>query len=89
MNAEELFVHDRGKGQCAEALHARVVDALGVLVLALELEGEVVGQVATLVVAAEEVQRLGIPYFERPEVQDALRRRSADSSRRKRSSPRC
>ena len=34
VNAEELFVHDSGKGQSAEGLHARVVDTLRVLALA-------------------------------------------------------
>ena len=34
MDAEELFVHDSGKGQSAEGLHARVIDTLGVLALA-------------------------------------------------------
>ena len=34
VDAEELFVHDSGKGQSAEGLHARVVDTLRVLALA-------------------------------------------------------
>ena len=72
MDAEELLVHDGGERQSAEALHARVVDALGVLVLALELEGEVVRQVAALVVAAQQEQRVRVPHLERPQVQHAL-----------------
>jgi hypothetical protein len=32
MYAQELFVHDSSKRQCAERLHARVVYALRVLV---------------------------------------------------------
>ena len=34
MNTEELFVHDGSEGQCAEGLHACIIDALGVLALA-------------------------------------------------------
>ena len=41
--AEELFVHDCGKRQGAEGLDARLVDVLRVLVLAFELEHELVG----------------------------------------------
>ncbi len=52
--AEELFVHDCGKRQGAEGLDARLVDALGVLVLAFELECEVVGQMPALVIPTEE-----------------------------------
>ena len=40
--------------------------------LTLELEGEVVGQVATLVIPAQEEDRIGIPYFERPEIEYTL-----------------
>ena len=52
--AQELFVHDRGKRQGAEGLDARLVDALGVLVLAFELERKVVGQMPALVVPTKE-----------------------------------
>lgn len=34
MDAQELLVHDCGKREVAECLHAGVVDRLGVLVLA-------------------------------------------------------
>ena len=34
MNTEELLVHDGGKRERAEGLHACIVDALGVLALA-------------------------------------------------------
>ena len=51
MNAEELLVHDSGKRERAERLHARFVYCLGVLVLAFKLEGKVIGKMATLVVA--------------------------------------
>lgn len=72
MNAQELLVHDRRQRQATERLHAGLVDGLGVLVLALELEGEVIGQVAALVVAAQQPEGLGIVDLERPQVQDAL-----------------
>ena len=54
MYAQELLVQDRRKGQGTERLDACVVHALGVLVLAFGLEGEVVGQVSALVVSTEE-----------------------------------
>jgi len=53
MNAEELFVHDSGKWQSAERVHARVVDRLRVLVLALQLEGEVICEMATFMIASQ------------------------------------
>lgn len=37
-----------------------------------EFEGEVIGQVSTLVVASEKEESLGVPYFECPEVENAL-----------------
>lgn len=40
--------------------------------LALELEGEVIGQMATFVVPAQQPESLGIVYLERPQVQDAF-----------------
>ena len=40
--AEKLLVHDGSKRQRTERLHACVVDLLGILMLALQLEGEVV-----------------------------------------------
>ena len=43
-----------------------------------KLEGEVVGQVTTLVVAAKEKKGFGIPDFERPEVEHALQDASDD-----------
>ena len=33
MDAEELLIHDRSEGQCAERVHAGVVQALGILAL--------------------------------------------------------
>jgi hypothetical protein len=67
--AQKLFVHDRREGQRAEGLEACVVHALGVLVLALCLEGEVVGQVTTLVVSAEEEEGVRVPDLEGPKVE--------------------
>lgn len=52
VDAEKLFVHHRGKGQSAERFDAGFVDLLRVLVLAFELEGEVVCQMATLMIAS-------------------------------------
>jgi len=52
--AQKLLVQDRREGQRAERLEAGLVHALGVFVLALGLEREVVGQSSALVVATEE-----------------------------------
>lgn len=54
MYAEKLLVHDSSQGQRAERVHACVVYSLGVLVLAFELECEVVGQMATFVIASKQ-----------------------------------
>lgn len=52
VNAQELFVHYRGKREGAEGLHAGIVYPLGVFVLAFELEGEIIGQMSALVVSS-------------------------------------
>lgn len=39
---------------------------------ALELEGKVIGQVATLVVSSQEPQRLGVVNLQGPEVEDTF-----------------
>jgi hypothetical protein len=70
--AEELLVHDRSQRQRAERVHACFVDGLGVLVLALELEGEVISQMPALVVSAEEPERIRVPDLQRPQIQNAL-----------------
>jgi hypothetical protein len=70
--AQELLVHDRCQRQCAERVHACFIDLLGVLVFTLELKCEVVGQMPALVVSAEEPKRVGVPDFQRPQVQNAL-----------------
>lgn len=72
MDAEKLLVHDSSEGQAAKGFDTGLVDGLGVLVLALELKGEVVGQMTALVVAAQQPERLGVVNLERPQVQDAL-----------------
>jgi hypothetical protein len=66
MNTQELLVHDSGQRQGAKRIHAGVVDLLRVLVLAFQLEREVVCEMATLVIAAQQPQSIGIPYLERP-----------------------
>lgn len=40
--------------------------------LALELKGEIVGEMATLVVSAQQPESLGIVYLQGPQVQDTL-----------------
>jgi len=66
---KKLLGHDRSEGQRAERPEASFVHALRVLVFALYLEREVVGQAATFMMAPEEEERVWIPYFESPEVE--------------------
>lgn len=40
---------------------------------AFQLEGEVVGEMATFMVASEQKQSVGVPYLECPEIQHALK----------------
>lgn len=54
MNTQKLLVHDRCKRQCAERIHARFVDPLGVLVFTLKLEREIVCQMPAFVIPAEQ-----------------------------------
>lgn len=63
---QELLVHDSSKGKGAESVHAGFVDSLGILVLAFKLECEVIGQMATFVVAAQQPKRVGVPDLQRP-----------------------
>lgn len=72
VNAEELLVHDSGERKGAEGLHAGLVHDLGVLVLALELEGEVISQVTTLVVSSQQPEGLGVVNLQTPQVEDTL-----------------
>lgn len=69
---QELLVHDGSERKRAEGVHAGFVDSLGVLVLAFELECEVIGQMTAFVVAAEQPERVGVPDLQGPEVQNAL-----------------
>jgi hypothetical protein len=82
MNAQKLFVHDRGERQRAEGLEARLVYAFGVLVLALDLEREVIGQVPALVVSTEEEERVGVPNLESPQIEHTLQARIPEMNRR-------
>lgn len=72
VNTQELLVHNGSKGESAEGLHASLVNGLGVFVLALKLEGEVVGQMATLVITTHEPEGVGVPNLEGPEVENTL-----------------
>jgi DNA recombination-dependent growth factor C len=72
VNTQKLLIHNGGQGKGAERVHASLVDGLGVLVLALELESEVISQMTALVVSAEQPERVGVPDLQRPEVKNAL-----------------
>jgi hypothetical protein len=67
--AQELLVHDRCEGQRTERLDTGLILALGILVLALGLESEVVGQMAALVVATEQIERVWVADLETPQVE--------------------
>jgi hypothetical protein len=66
MYAQELLVQDRREGQGTERLDARLIHALGVLVLTFRLEREVVSQMPALVVSAEEEERVRVANLESP-----------------------
>ena len=51
--AEKLLVHDGRKRQSTKGVHARVIYSFRIFVFALELEGEVIGQMAAFVVTSE------------------------------------
>ena len=72
VDTQELLVHNSSEGKSAERLHARLVHSLRIFVLALELEGEVIGQMATLVVTTHEPEGVGVPNLETPEVENTL-----------------
>jgi len=38
VDAKELLVHDRGKREIAEAIHASVIDCIGILMFACRVE---------------------------------------------------
>lgn len=54
MYTQELFVHDRSQRKRAEGVHAGFINSLRVLVLAFELECEVIGQMTALVVTTKQ-----------------------------------
>jgi hypothetical protein len=50
MNTQELLIHNGGEGQSTEGFHTGIIYSLGIFVLALKLEGEVVGQMSAFVI---------------------------------------
>lgn len=72
VNAEKLFVHNSRQWQGTERFHACLVDILRVLVLTLQLEGEIISQMATLVVTTKKPQAVWIPDLQGPEVEHTL-----------------
>ena len=54
VDAEELFVHNRRQRQRTERFQACLVDPFTIFVLALQLEGEVVRQVATFMITPQQ-----------------------------------
>lgn len=72
VHAQKLLIHERGQWQAVERLHARVVHALCVLDLALLFECKVLGEMATLVVAAQQEERVRIEQLHGPQVEHAF-----------------
>jgi hypothetical protein len=72
VNTQELLVHNSSEGKSAERLHTSLVHSLGVFVLALQLEGKVIGQMATLVVTTHEPESVGVPNLESPKIENTL-----------------
>lgn len=70
--AEKLLVHDGSQGQGAKGLHAGFVNLLRVLVLAFELEGEVVCQMPAFMIPPQKPQGVGIPDLKGPKVEHTL-----------------
>lgn len=70
--AQELLVHDSGQRQRTERVHTCIVDLFSVFVLAFQFEGEVICQMPAFVVSTKKPESVGIPYLQRPEVEDAL-----------------
>jgi hypothetical protein len=54
VDAEELFVHNCRQRQRTEGFQACFVEPFTIFVLALQLEGEVVGQMATFVITPQQ-----------------------------------
>jgi hypothetical protein len=72
VHAEEAAVDERGDGEGAKGLDAGVVHTRGVLVQTFALEGEVLGKVSALVVAAKEGELGGVPQLEGVEIEQTL-----------------
>ena len=72
VDTEELLVHNRRQRQRAERFNARLVNALTVLMLALQFEGKVVRKMATFVVTSQQPKGVGVPNLQGPEVKNAL-----------------
>ena len=72
VDTQELLVHNSSERKSTERLHTSLVHGLGVFVLALKLEGEVIGQMATLVITTHEPESVGVPDLETPKVENTL-----------------
>ena len=72
VNAKELLVHDRRQWQCAKGIHASLVNLFRVLMLAFQLEGEIIRQMPAFVVTSKEPERIRVPDLQRPQVQHRL-----------------
>lgn len=72
MYTQKLLVHNGSQRQGAEGVHAGIVDLLRVFVFAFELEREVVCEMSTLMIAAQQPQCVGIPNLERPQIEYTL-----------------
>lgn len=73
MDTQKLLVHQGCERQRTKRLQTGFIHSLGILVLAFKLKGKVVCQMLALVVPAQEKERVGVPDFQRPEIQHALR----------------
>ena len=60
MNTQELAIHQRRQGQTVKCRHARFVHIIAVLDLALLFECEILGEVAALVIPAQQVDRFRV-----------------------------
>ena len=74
MNTEELVVDEGAEGECLEGCYRGLVELEAVLALALELEGEVLCQLAALVVPADEEEGVLVEDLQRVEVEEDLDR---------------
>ena len=72
MYAQELLVHNCGKGQGAKRFHTGFVDLLGILMFAFKFEGKIVRQVPALMISSQQPQSVRVPNLAGPQVQDAL-----------------